>query len=320
MRPRTTTPRRPAGLERLPMAIVLIYAGAAGGVWTGLWGSGWSTISGTLREAPSSAHWLGTNRLGQDIFERLLAGTATAFEVGLLVAVVSVSTGAVLGAVAGYSAGRRIDAFLTWVIGTIDAIPFYLFVAAIAFAMQGWPGAMQLAMILSFWTLTARLVRTETMRLRQREFVAAARVSGSKSRGILFRHILPNLAPLLLVQTSLAFVAAIKAEVILSFLGIGLHDSISWGIMIAEASQEILAGHYTNFLAASLALFVLVLSVNRLTDGLENLLDPRAPRLRGAAGGFIANTLPVARDNGRYGRNTRNNNRNNNRNKGGEQA
>ncbi len=294
------------------MAIVLLYAGAAAGVWAGLWGSDWSTISGTLREAPSSLHWLGTNRLGQDIFERLLAGTATAFEVGLLVATVSVATGAVLGGVAGYFAGRRIDAFVTWVIGTIDAIPFYLFVAAIAFAMRGWPGAMQLAMILSFWTLTARLVRTETMRLGQREFVAAARVSGSRSRRILFRHILPNLAPLLLVQASLAFVAAIKAEVILSFLGIGLHDSISWGIMIAEASQEILAGHYTNFIAASLALFVLVLSINRLTDGIERALDPRTRRIPGAAAGPIANMAPAARDNGRYDHN--------NRNKGGKQA
>lgn len=282
MTARATTRRHPAGLERLPVFVLLVYAGAAAGVWAGLWGSEWSMIGAGLHEAPSTAHWLGTNRLGQDIFQRLLAGTATAFEVGLLVAVVSVALGGVLGGVAGYFAGRRLDSLVTWVIGTIDAIPFYLFVAAIAFALQGWPGAMQLAMILSFWTLTARLVRTETMRLKEREFIVAARVSGSRKRDILFRHILPNLAPLLLVQASLAFVAAVEAEVILSFLGIGLQDSISWGIMIAEASQEILAGHYGNFVAASLALFVLVLSVNRLTDGLQELLDPRARRASAA--------------------------------------
>ncbi|MEE4304651.1 MAG: ABC transporter permease [Wenzhouxiangella sp.] len=274
-----TLRRRLAGLERLPVAVMAIFLAAAAGVWCGLWGTEWSTISGALREPPSPEHWLGTNRLGQDIFERLLAGTATAFEVGLLVAVASVALGAILGGLAGYNAGRRIDTLLTWAIGTIDAIPFYLFVAAIAFAMRGWPGAMQLAMILSFWTLTARLVRTESMRLREREFIAAARASGSTNRRILLRHILPNLAPLLLVQASLAFVAAVKAEVVLSFLGIGLQDSISWGIMIAEASQEILAGHYTNFVAASLALFFLVLSINRLSDGLQERLDPRVRRM-----------------------------------------
>ncbi len=262
--------------ERLAIVVLLAYVLACLGVWLGVWGDGWAAISGALREPPSAQHWLGTNRLGQDLFERLLASTATAFEVGLPVALASVFLGALVGGVAGYSAGRPIDALLTWLIGTIDAVPFYLFVAAVSYAMQGFPGAMHLAMILSFWTLTARLVRTETMRLRQREFVFAARVSGLNARRILVRHILPNTAPLLLVQTSLVFVAAIKAEVVLSFLGIGLQDSISWGIMIAEAGQEILAGHYMNFVTASLALFVLVLSVNQLADRLQERLDPRS--------------------------------------------
>lgn len=265
--------------EPLALAVVAAFLLAALGVWAGLWGTDWAAISGQLREPPSPAHWLGTNRLGQDVFERLLAGAATAFEVGLLVALVTVTMGATIGGLAGYLAHGRIDALVTWLIGTIDAIPFYLFVAAVAFAMQDWPGAMHLAMIMSFWTLTARLIRTETMRLRQRDFVAAARVSGGGTRRILFGHILPNLAPLLLVQVSLVFVAAIKAEVVLSFLGIGLQDSISWGIMIAEASQEILAGHYTNFVAASGALFLLVFSVNRLTDRIQERLDPRVRRM-----------------------------------------
>lgn len=265
--------------EPLALAVVAAFLLAALGVWAGLWGTDWAAISGQLREPPSPAHWLGTNRLGQDVFERLLAGAATAFEVGLLVALVTVTMGAIIGGLAGYLAHSRTDALVTWLIGTIDAIPFYLFVAAVAFAMQDWPGAMHLAMIMSFWTLTARLIRTETMRLRQRDFVAAARVSGGGTRRILFGHILPNLAPLLLVQVSLVFVAAIKAEVVLSFLGIGLQDSISWGIMIAEASQEILAGHYTNFVAASGALFLLVFSVNRLTDRIQERLDPRVRRM-----------------------------------------
>jgi len=262
--------------ERLAIATLLAYMLVAVGVWIGAWGGEWAAISGEMRESPSTQHWLGTNRLGQDLFERLLASAATAFEVGLPIALASALIGALIGGVAGYFARSAIDTVLTWLIGTIDAVPFYLFAAAMSFAMQGFSGAMHLAMILSFWTLTARLIRTETIRLKQREFVFAARVSGLSARRILVRHILPNTAPLLLVQTSLVFVAAIKAEVVLSFLGIGLQDSVSWGIMIAEAGQEILAGHYMNFVTASLALFVLVLSVNQLADRLQERIDPRS--------------------------------------------
>lgn len=272
--PKPEKPWRPAP-ECLSLALVLAYLVAAAGVWTGLWGNEWAAISGELREPPSAQHWLGTNRLGQDLLQRLLAGAATAFEVGIVVAVTTVAIGASIGGTAGFFAHRPIDSLATWLIGTIDAVPFYLFVAAVAVALRDWPGAMHLAMILSFWTLTARLVRTETMRLRHREFILAARASGLNTPRILLRHIMPNLAPLLLVQSSLVFVAAVKAEVVLSFLGIGLQNSISWGIMIAEASQEILAGHYGNFLAASLALFGLVLSINRLTDRLQERIDPR---------------------------------------------
>ncbi|MDZ7791340.1 MAG: ABC transporter permease [Xanthomonadales bacterium] len=280
-RPRSSAASRHG--ERIALATVLAYMLVAVGVWIGAWGGEWAAISGEMREPPSTQHWLGTNRLGQDLFERLLASAATAFEVGLPVALASVLIGAMIGGVAGYFARRPIDNVLSWLIGTIDAVPFYLFAAAMSFAMQGFSGAMHLAMILSFWTLTARLVRTETIRLKQREFVFAARVSGLNARRILVRHILPNTAPLLLVQTSLVFVAAIKAEVVLSFLGIGLQDSISWGIMIAEAGQEILAGHYMNLVSASLALFVLVLSINQLADRLQDRLDPRSrPNTAGA--------------------------------------
>lgn len=264
--------------SRLPPPTLVVLAGyllAAAGVWLGWWGTDWSGLAGGLREPPSNEHWLGTNRLGQEILERLLAGTATAFEVGAVVAVASTALGGVIGGLAGYFARRWVDSVLMWLTGTIDAIPFYLFVAALAVAFGDRPGAMQVAMILTFWTLTARVVRTESMRLRERDFIAAARVGGLGSWRILYRHILPNTAPLLLVQTSLIFVAAVKAEVVLSFLGIGVRDSISWGVMIAEASQEILVGHYTNFVAASLALFGLVLSINRLLDRLQSRLDPR---------------------------------------------
>lgn len=270
---------------RLAITVVLVYTGAAIGVWAGLWGDNWSTIEGAMRLPPSAEHWLGTNRLGQDVFARLLAGSATAFEIGLTVALAAVGLGALIGGLAGYRPDGWIDRVAVWLISTVDAVPFYLFAAALAYALQLWPGTMQAAMMLTFWTLTARLVRTETQRLRQRGFVAAARVAGLGRLRILLRHILPHTLPILAVQFSLVFVAAIKTEVLLSFLGLGPRDSVSWGVMIAEASQEILAGHTMNFIAPSLCLFLLVFSVNRLTDRVQSGLDPRARAapLRGMA-------------------------------------
>jgi peptide/nickel transport system permease protein len=158
--------------------------------------------------------------------------------------------------------------------GVLDSIPFYLFVAAVAYALQGQPWAMHVAMIATFWTGTSRLVRGEVMKLKTREFVMAARTIGLPDLLILGRHVLPNTVHILLVQASIAFVAAIKTEVILSFLGLGVQDGVSWGLMLAESTQEVLAGHFNNFLAASLMLFVLLMGFNLLADALQDAFDP----------------------------------------------
>jgi peptide/nickel transport system permease protein len=157
----------------------------------------------------------------------------------------------------------------------LDSIPFYLFVAAVAYALRGESWAMQAAMIATFWTTTGRLVRAEVMKIKSREFILSAQAIGLPDMLILFRHVLPNTLHILLIQTSIAFVAAIKTEVILSFLGLGVHDGVSWGLMLAESTQEVLAGHFNNFLAASLMLFVLLMGFNLLSDAVQDAFDPK---------------------------------------------
>ena len=257
------------------LVVVVLYAAVAGGVWLGWWGGDWSALAGPGWAGPSADHWLGTNRLGQDILARALAATATAFEIGVLVALTTTAIGGLAGGLAGYSSPGWADEIVLWLMGTLDAIPFYLLVAALAFALHGHAWAMHLAMIATFWTTTARLVRAETQRIRRLPFIEAARVAGLRPRSIIVRHILPNTAHILLVQTTLVFIAAIKVEVVLSFLGIGTQDSISWGVMIAEGSQDILAGQYGNFVVASLFLFGLVMAFSLLADQLQDSLDPR---------------------------------------------
>lgn len=262
--------------DRAGLAAGILLAGylvIALGAWLGAWGQDWSSTAGPMWAPPSAEYWLGTNVIGQDIFQRAIQSTATAFEIGFAVALVATLMGAVLGGAAG-AAGGWVDGAMQWLAGVIDSIPFFLFVAALSFALQGWPWAMHAAMIAAFWTTTARLVRVEVRRLRVLPFAEAARAAGLSRPRILFRHLLPNTTHILLVQATLAFVAAIKAEVILSFLGLG-GTGVSWGQMIAESTQEVLAGQFANFAAASLMLMGLVLSFNLFADCLQDALDPR---------------------------------------------
>ena len=113
------------------------------------------------------------------------------------------------------------------------------------------------------------------MKIRTREFILSARSIGLPDALILVRHVLPNTLHILLVQGSLTFIAAIKTEVILSFLGLGIQHGVSWGLMLAESTQEVLAGQFNNFLAASLMLFALLMGFNLLADALQDALDPR---------------------------------------------
>jgi ABC-type dipeptide/oligopeptide/nickel transport system permease subunit len=257
---------------------VVFFLLVAIGAWSGLIGAEWSRVTETSFAAADATHWLGTNRLGQDILERAIYGTGTAFQAGLLVAVVSTVLGAVLGGLAGWFHHGIVDESVLWLKGVLDSIPFYLFVAAVAYAMSGNAWSMHIAMIATLWTGTGRLVRGEVIRLKQREFVESARAIGLPGLKILVRHVLPNTLHILLVQGALVFVTAIKAEVILSFLGLGIRDGVSWGLMLAESTQEVLSGHFSNFLTASFCLFALLMGFNLLVDTLQDAVDPRQNR------------------------------------------
>jgi len=257
------------------LGVVSAYALVALGVVLGWWANDWAAVTGPKWAPMSAQYWFGTNIIGQDIFARALYGTRTAFEVGLIVALGATLLGAVLGAVAGFFSGTFIDEMVIWIMGVLDSVPFILLVAAIAYSLQGSPWAMHVAMIATFWITTARLVRGEVIKLKGLEFVEAARAIGVSKPLIIFRHILPNTLHILLVQATISFVAAIKSEVILSFLGLGVKEGMSWGLMISESTFEVLAGFFNNFIAASILMFGLVMAFNLFSDALQDALDPR---------------------------------------------
>lgn len=261
------------------MIVVGIYGLVAILASFGLVAGNWSELGEKSYSGMTSEHWFGTNINGQDIFSRAVQGINTAFQVGLVVAIISTAIGGILGAIAGFFHRTIIDEIIMWIYGCIDAIPFYLFVAAVGFALSNVPGvasyAMHIAMIATFWSSTCRIVRGEVIKIRSLEYVQAARAVGVGPVRIIFRHIVPNTFHILLVQATIAFVSAIKSEVILTFLGLGIKDSVSWGTMLAESTNDVLRGHFGNFLGASGFLFLLVIAFNMFADALQDALDPK---------------------------------------------
>lgn len=235
---------------------------------------GWDNLGESFLP-PSRAHWFGTNRNGQDIFKRVLCGTRIAVELGFSVAVVATILGSFLGAIAGLSIGSLLDRLIVWLYGCLDTVPFFLLAAAVS--GKGFFYPVFLIMIATFWTSTAKIVRSEVIRMREMGFVEAARSVGLTHSRIVAVHLFPNLVHLILAQATLCFVTAVKSEVILSFLGFGVRHDVSWGMMLSEASSDALAGEFGNLFAATSFFFTLILALNLMSERLGAAFHRRAP-------------------------------------------
>jgi ABC-type dipeptide/oligopeptide/nickel transport system permease subunit len=220
--------------------------------------------------APSAAHWLGTDQIGRDLLALTLAGARTALAVGLLAGGVATLIGAALGLLAGWRGGLA-DRMVTLLTAWLAAVPGILLVVVLGFLLGGGFLAAFLAVGLVSWIGTARLVRAETRRLRAAPFVEAALAGGAAAPRLVARHLLPNLAPLLGVQGALAFLYAIKAEIVLAFLGASPAGSASWGTLLADAAafDDLGQGRWARVLAATIAMALLALATQRLADALR---------------------------------------------------
>lgn len=226
-------------------------------------------------------HPLGTDNLGRDVWKRLVQGTRIAFHVGIVTSLVAVPLGTLLGLLAGFH-GRRLDAVLTALAGSIAAIPAILFILAIAMLVGKGLLGVYLGISLTTWVGIFRTVRGETIKHRELGYVQAARGLGYGSGRILFRHIFPNVAHVVIVAFSVRFPAAVSTEVFLSFLGIGAQNEPSWGVMINNARTRLWEGVWWEGVSVTLAVFGLVLSFNLLGDALRDALDPTLRRAEDA--------------------------------------
>lgn len=226
--------------------------------------------------APASLHhWFGTDFFGRDILSRTLQATGTAISIGFFPSLIAVVIGVSLGAVAGYFGGW-VDDVINWLYTTLDSIPYILLLSAFQIALGQGLTNLYIALGLTSWVQLCRLVRAEFLKQKEREYVEAARSLGASHSRRIFLHILPNVLHLVLIQFGLLFVSAIKIEVILSFLGLGVEvGTPSWGVMINDSRQEIQNGEWNNLLAATLFMFGLILAVNLFNDALRDALDPK---------------------------------------------
>lgn len=224
-------------------------------------------------ETGSWTHPLGTDRLGRDYLSRLIYGTRISLFIGIVVALISGLIGTTLGVLAGYFGGR-VDAVVSYLLTTRLAMPVVLVALAMASLIGGSMLTVTLLLGLLLWDRFAVVARSATLQLRDAEYVQAARALGCPLPYILLREVLPNIAGALIVVATLEVANAILLEATLSFLGMGVQPpSPSWGLMIAEGKAYMFFQPWVITIPGS-ALFVLVLAINLLGDGLRDLSAP----------------------------------------------
>jgi oligopeptide transport system permease protein len=217
----------------------------------------------------------GADRLGRDVLAKAIKGAQVSILVGVSAAVVATLIGTLLGAVAGFFGGRAGD-LLEWVYNVFTAIPPILLIFAFAAVFGRGVGAVVLILGLAGWPGIYRLIRAEFIKHAVRDYVRSAEAIGASTLSRMFRHILPNVSHVVLVQLSIYVVGFIKYEVILSYLGLGVGvDQVSWGTMLSEAQSELILGHWWQLAAATLFMAVFVTAFSLMTDALRDALDPK---------------------------------------------
>ncbi|KQR40036.1 MULTISPECIES: ABC transporter permease [Microbacterium] len=235
--------------------------------------------SGSRLEGPSGLHLLGTDRLGRDLLSQLMWGARIALIVGICSVAIAAILGTIIGLIAAFSR-PWVDDTLSAGLDVVIAFPVLL-LAMLVVAIQGaslWSAVFAIGLAMS--AVVARLTRILARRVLQEQYITAARTSGTSVLGIVFQHVLPNIAPTLAVSLALQFGAAVLAEASLSYLGLGAPPpNASWGRMLQEAQGTVLTAP-VGAIAPGVAIIALVLGVNFLADGLRDLADPTRRRSR----------------------------------------
>jgi len=217
---------------------------------------------------------LGADFLARDVFKRVLHGTRIAMSVGLVSCIIAIPIGSFFGALAGFYGGF-VDEMIVLLYSTIASVPGLLLLLAFVMVVGKGIIGVYIALGMTSWVSLCRLVRGEFIKHKEREYVVAAQSLGATNFSCIFKHILPNVFHILIINFSLRFVYAVQSEVILSYLGVGVNDQPSWGVMINDAKLELARGVWWQLAAATGAMFFIVLALNIFGDILRDALDPK---------------------------------------------
>ena len=232
-----------------------------------------------LQQPPNSDHWFGTNALGQDLLAQTLRGMQKSMLIGVCVAFISTIIAATVGTIAGYFGGWR-DRTLMWIVDLMLVVPSFLLITIVVQRTKGDIVWLIVLLAAFSWMISSRIVRGMTMSLREREFVAAARYMGVSNWRVIVRHIVPNVASIIIIDTALNVGLAILAETGLSFLGFGIQPpDVSLGTLIADGTKSVTTFPWV-FLFPAGVLVLIILCANLVGDGLRDALDPSARPLR----------------------------------------
>ena len=229
----------------------------------------------TVETVKATTLALGADRMGRDVLAKTIKGTEISVFVGIMAALAATVLGTLLGALAGFFGGKLGD-LLEWVYNVFESIPNILLIFAFAVVVGRGVQSVVIILALTGWTGMYRQVRAEFIKHSSREYVRAAEAIGASTASRMFRHILPNVSHVVLVRMSLLTVGFIKAEVILSYLGLGVRvDQVSWGTMLAEAQSELILGHWWQLASATLFMAVFVTAFSLMADAWRDALDPK---------------------------------------------
>lgn len=263
-----------AGLVLLCVVALLCVAGP--------WVSPHAYDSGDLLNnyaPPSRAHWAGTDEIGRDLLTRIFVGGRLSFAVALAATAVSLVIGVTYGGISGF-VGGRIDAVMMRFVDVLYGLPFTLFVILLVTLFERSLLLLFLAIGAVEWLTMARITRGEVMALRQQEFIEACRVLGYGNVRVLFRHLLPNVLGTIVIYVTLTIPAVMLLEAFLSFLGLGVQPpDASWGTLIKDGVDN-MEDYPWLMIAPGTALFLTLMALNFLGDGLRDALDPRRAELR----------------------------------------